>query len=182
MDWAIWRIFRQIELDLGQHKLIEIVRAAIGNPPLLLLDEPAVGLTTEEVARLAESPSSAEIPRDGNSRRRAQRRFVATIADEVVVMESGRLIASRQPPGRYGRSKSKRCVSGSARMTAVLQVASLAGGYGRLTVFRDVDLALEQGQTVGLLGANGAGKTTLLKPLLALCGVVQEAYCSKART
>jgi branched-chain amino acid transport system ATP-binding protein len=51
-------------------------------------------------------------------------------------------------------------------MTAVLQVASLSGGYGRLTVFRDVDLTLEQGQTVGLLGANGAGKTTLLKAIV----------------
>jgi branched-chain amino acid transport system ATP-binding protein len=48
-------------------------------------------------------------------------------------------------------------------MTAVLQVVSLSGGYGRLTVFRDINLTLEQGQTVGLLGANGAGKTTLLK-------------------
>jgi branched-chain amino acid transport system ATP-binding protein len=51
-------------------------------------------------------------------------------------------------------------------MTAVLQVASLSGGYGRLTVFRDIDLTLEQGQTVGLLGANGAGKTTLLKAIV----------------
>jgi len=51
-------------------------------------------------------------------------------------------------------------------MTAALQVTSLTGGYGRLTVFRDIDLALEQGQTVGLLGANGAGKTTLLKSIV----------------
>jgi branched-chain amino acid transport system ATP-binding protein len=51
-------------------------------------------------------------------------------------------------------------------MTAVLQVSSLAGGYGRLTVFRDVNLTLEHGQTIGLLGANGAGKTTFLKTVV----------------
>ena len=51
-------------------------------------------------------------------------------------------------------------------MTVALQVNSLAGGYGRLTVFRGVDLALERGQTVGLLGPNGAGKTTLLKTIV----------------
>ena len=51
-------------------------------------------------------------------------------------------------------------------MTAALQVNSLAGGYGRLTVFRDVSLTLEHGQTIGLLGANGAGKTTFLKTVV----------------
>ena len=51
-------------------------------------------------------------------------------------------------------------------MSAALQVEGLAGGYGRLTVFRDVNLAVERGQTVGLLGPNGAGKTTLLKTIV----------------
>ncbi|MPZ59350.1 MAG: ATP-binding cassette domain-containing protein, partial [Rhizobiales bacterium] len=51
-------------------------------------------------------------------------------------------------------------------MTAALQVEGLAGGYGRLTVFRDVNLAVERGQTIGLLGPNGAGKTTLLKTIV----------------
>jgi branched-chain amino acid transport system ATP-binding protein len=46
-----------------------------------------------------------------------------------------------------------------------LRIEALAGGYGRLTVFRDVSLSLAQGQTIGLLGANGAGKTTLLKTI-----------------
>jgi len=50
-------------------------------------------------------------------------------------------------------------------MSALLSVAALEGGYGRLTVFRGASLAIERGQTVGLLGANGAGKTTLMKTL-----------------
>lgn len=48
-------------------------------------------------------------------------------------------------------------------MTPALQVQGLNGGYGRLTVFREVNLTIERGETVGLLGSNGAGKTTLLK-------------------
>jgi len=51
-------------------------------------------------------------------------------------------------------------------MTVGLQVSSLAGGYGRLTVFSGVDFHLERGETIGLLGANGAGKTTLLKAIM----------------
>ena len=50
-------------------------------------------------------------------------------------------------------------------MTALLNVEGLEGGYGRLTVFSGVNLTLERGQTIGLLGANGAGKTTLMKTI-----------------
>jgi ABC-type branched-subunit amino acid transport system ATPase component len=48
---------------------------------------------------------------------------------------------------------------------SALQVRDLQGGYGRLTVFRGVNLEVERGQTLGLLGANGAGKTTLMKTI-----------------
>jgi branched-chain amino acid transport system ATP-binding protein len=48
---------------------------------------------------------------------------------------------------------------------SLLSIQRLEGGYGRLTVFRDVSLELERDQTVGLLGANGAGKTTLMKTI-----------------
>jgi len=51
-------------------------------------------------------------------------------------------------------------------MSVALQVEGLAGGYGPLTVFRDVSLVLARGHTVGLLGPNGSGKTTLLKTIV----------------
>ena len=41
-------------LSLGQRKLIDLTRAAVGDPPLVLLDEPAVGLTRDEITHLAE--------------------------------------------------------------------------------------------------------------------------------
>jgi ABC-type branched-subunit amino acid transport system ATPase component len=50
-------------------------------------------------------------------------------------------------------------------MSTLLRIDSLKGGYGPLTVFRDVSLELGRGQTIGLLGANGAGKTTLMKTI-----------------
>ena len=41
-------------LGIGQHKLIDIARAAVGDPILVLLDEPAVGLTEDELDHLRE--------------------------------------------------------------------------------------------------------------------------------
>ena len=51
----------------------------------------------------------------------------------------------------------------------LLQVQGLKSGYGAVEVLRGVDLQVQSGQTVALLGSNGAGKTTLN---LTLSGLV----------
>ena len=85
------------EIGLGFHKLIELARASAGDPPLLLLDEPAVGLTAEEVSRL--SAALLRLRAEGSAILVVEHNidFVATIADEVVVMDSGMLIARGTP-------------------------------------------------------------------------------------
>lgn len=50
-----------------------------------------------------------------------------------------------------------------ANNTPALQLSGISSGYGRFAVLRDVDLTVEPGQVVALLGANGAGKTTLMR-------------------
>jgi branched-chain amino acid transport system ATP-binding protein len=54
-------------------------------------------------------------------------------------------------------------------MTAMLRATGLAAGYGKKTVIRGIDVAVEQGEIVGVLGHNGAGKTTLAR---AICGII----------
>src|SRR2546430_9382334 len=85
------------EIGLGFHKLIELARASGGEPALLLLDEPAVGLTSDEVARLA--AALKRLRAEGAAILVVEHNidFVSTIADEVLVMESGRLIARGKP-------------------------------------------------------------------------------------
>ena len=52
-----------------------------------------------------------------------------------------------------------------------LTAAELSKSYGSLEVFTDVDLAIDRGSKVVVLGLNGAGKTTLLRIL----GGVEES-------
>jgi branched-chain amino acid transport system ATP-binding protein len=54
-------------------------------------------------------------------------------------------------------------------VTALLDVHSLSIGYGDLPVVVDVDLRVDEGEVVALLGANGAGKSTTM---LALAGAL----------
>ena len=50
----------------------------------------------------------------------------------------------------------------------MLEVSGLVSGYGRISILRDVELRVEPGELVALVGVNGAGKTTLMKTIAGL--------------
>ena len=54
-------------------------------------------------------------------------------------------------------------------MNPLLEIRGLRGGYGRVEVLRGVDLQVDAGEIVALLGRNGAGKSTLNR---MVCGLV----------
>ena len=55
---------------------------------------------------------------------------------------------------------------------SLLEVKGLRISYGGINAVKGIDLRVEQGELVALIGANGAGKTTTLK---AICGLLQPA-------
>jgi branched-chain amino acid transport system ATP-binding protein len=50
----------------------------------------------------------------------------------------------------------------------MLEVSALNAGYGKIQVLWDVNLQVERGEFVTIVGANGAGKTTLLRAISGL--------------
>lgn len=50
----------------------------------------------------------------------------------------------------------------------MLKLNSIEAGYGDLQVLRGIDLEVQQGEIVSLIGANGAGKTTIMKSIMGL--------------
>jgi branched-chain amino acid transport system ATP-binding protein len=53
-----------------------------------------------------------------------------------------------------------------------LTVEGLTAGYGSVNALRDVNLEVETGEMVAVIGSNGAGKSTVLN---CICGVVPES-------
>ena len=55
-------------------------------------------------------------------------------------------------------------------MAEMLSITGLETFYGKIQALRGVDLHINKGEIVTLIGANGAGKSTLL---MSICGRVQ---------
>jgi branched-chain amino acid transport system ATP-binding protein len=94
------------ELSFGQQRIIEIARALIAEPKIVLLDEPAVGLSLNRVTEL-----DTLLRRIRNEKNVALVmiehviRLVMGVSDRIVVLDAGRKIAEgvpavvRQDPG-----------------------------------------------------------------------------------
>jgi len=50
----------------------------------------------------------------------------------------------------------------------MLELDSVTAAYDSTPILRDVDLAVEAGEIVGVMGKNGVGKTTLMKTVMGL--------------
>jgi branched-chain amino acid transport system ATP-binding protein len=85
------------DLPMGAQKLLEVVRALMARPKLLLLDEPAAGLNDGETAELAlllravrDSGVTLLVVEHNMS-------LVMGVADEVIVLDAGAVIARGRP-------------------------------------------------------------------------------------
>jgi branched-chain amino acid transport system ATP-binding protein len=86
-----------MELPMGSQKVLDIARALMARPRVLLLDEPAAGLNDSETAELADLLLA--IRANGITVLIVEHNMslVMNVADQVVVLEAGKLIARGTP-------------------------------------------------------------------------------------
>ncbi|HXW28811.1 MAG TPA: ATP-binding cassette domain-containing protein [Xanthobacteraceae bacterium] len=75
--------------------------------------------------------------------------------------------AAVAPSGQSAATLARRAGAGQAAAGGaarpLLRLEAISAAYGQAKALNDIDLAVEAGQAVAILGSNGAGKTTLAK-------------------
>ncbi|MFN3570424.1 MAG: ATP-binding cassette domain-containing protein [Polaromonas sp.] len=165
-------------------RLVEIARALATDPQVLLLDEPAAGLSSEDketLGRLLRSIADSGI---GVVVVEHDMSLVMTVSDRIVVMADGQLLATGAPAEIRDNAAVKQAYLGTTAAGAnpaqvrarpgadaapeLLGVGELTAAYGAEPVLKQVSLQVRRGELVALLGANGAGKSTLMRTLAGL--------------
>ncbi len=160
-------------------RLVEIARALALDPDVLLLDEPAAGLSQEDKRRLA--ALLKEIAGAGVAVGLIEHDMglVMGVSDAVVVLNAGVQIAQGTPEAIQTDPAVRAAYLGAAAASApvdrgpvsrldALRVVNLTAGYGAAPVLSGVEIEVRQGEAVALLGANGAGKSTLMRVIAGL--------------
>jgi peptide/nickel transport system ATP-binding protein len=184
----------------GQLQRLMAATALCGKPDLLVLDEPTTALDVTTQIEVLKSFKSV-IKQEGASAIYVTHDLsvVAQIADHIVVLYAGeiqeygtadqvvtqpsheytrRLMYAVRPPPAAGQGDETS--DEHQRKAPALEVKNLLAGYGRtqngapeITVLRDVNVAIERGHSVGVIGESGCGKSTLARVMAGLLPAAQ---------
>ena len=183
----------------GQLQRLMAAMALCGKPDLLVLDEPTTALDVTTQIEVLKAFKSV-IKQEGSAAIYVTHDLsvVAQIADHIVVLYAGetqehgaaeqvidqpghdytrRLMHAVRPPPAAGQGDE---MSGEHKREApALKVKDITAGYGRkhngipeITVLRDVNVSIERGHTVGVIGESGCGKSTLARVMAGLLPAV----------
>ncbi len=184
----------------GQLQRLMAAMALCGRPDLLILDEPTTALDVTTQIEVLKAFKSV-IKREGAAALYVTHDLsvVAQIADRIVVLYAGdilehgdadqvinrpahdytrRLMAAVRPPPAAGQGDE--ALAEHLRDSPAIEVKGINAGYGRrmdgsvtVKVLRDVNLTVQRGHTVGIIGESGCGKSTLARVMSGLLPAVE---------
>ena len=88
---------------------------------------------------------------------------LVSVASRLVVMNFGQMLAEGEPHAVMADPRVRGSLYGHSRLMSLLRTRGLRAFYGDFQALFDIDLTVEEGETVAIIGANGAGKTTFLR-------------------
>ena len=164
-------------LRLGEQQLVEIARALLGDPKILVLDEPTSALQAAETQRLLDVVTRLRDRGVGVVYVSHMLEDVFAIADTITVLRNGKTVVERRPRSEMSISQAVKDMLGEAaeagepEPAGVLPESGSPEAAGALTLsdvsvrhlLRGTDLEARPGEVVGLAGLEGSGAQTVLE-------------------
>lgn len=166
-------------LSVGERQRIEIVRALLVDPRLLIMDEPTSVLTPQEVAQLFETLRS--LAAGGCSVLYISHKLheIRALCDAATILRGGRVVATCVPAEETARSLAEMMIGASLRDVwkpadrrygpekLVVDQLNLRGGGDFDVALNNISFSVRAGEILGIAGVAGNGQNELL---LALSG------------
>lgn len=93
------------DLPMGAQKMLEVIRALMARPRMLLLDEPAAGLNDTETAELSALLRAVRASGITVIVVEHNMNLVMNIADQIVVLDAGSIVADGTPAAIRGNQR-----------------------------------------------------------------------------
>lgn len=165
------------QLSLAQRQLLEICRALVHEPKVLILDEPNSALQADATTRLLGVVRSLRARGTGVVYVSHLLEEVFSVADTLTVIRDGAVAAARLPVAETSIAHVVETMLGARSSAAGLRVAAEKGDSGTARaplrvseiavrgVLHPVSLTAEPGEVVGLAGLDGSGTKALMEVL-----------------
>ena len=163
-------------LSVGERQRVEIVRALLANPQLLILDEPTSVLTPQAVETLF--VTLRQLAAEGTSILYISHKLdeIRALCHHATVMRMGKVTGVCDPREQSAASLSRMMIGGEppreARVTAergpvrlAVRDLSLPPAHQFATELQHISLDVHAGEIVGIAGVSGNGQQELLAAL-----------------